>query len=222
MKLVIAIDPATGVSSPTGLAIFNAETRAIIMSRDLTTAEPEQHNKLRDLSNQMEQFYLYAQKLNVTPILVASETFLMMNKKISDILQRLIGAYMSRIPDGFYFTTVHNTTVKKLVAGRGQGDKMETALGTLHYFNDVPQSRDHILDLITKEAYDRLDAFAIGIAALRQANPMAQVPEGLHEFIEEGLGVFNHERTHAVKAKTVVKKATKRKAVKAPRARNNR
>ena len=43
----------------------------------------------------------------------------------------------------------------------------------------------------------------------------------LNEFIEEGLGVFQHERTHAVKAKTV-KKATKKKAVKTSRARNNR
>jgi Holliday junction resolvasome RuvABC endonuclease subunit len=222
MKLVVAIDPATGASSPTGLAIFNSETRAIIMSCNVTTSEQSAHGKLRDLSNQMEQFYRYAATLNVRPILVASETFMMMNKRISDILQRLIGAYMSRIPDGFCFETVHNTTIKKLVTGRGQADKMEVALGVLYYFKDVPQSGAHILDLITKEQWDRTDAFAIGIAALYQNNPMhANSDQERDDYINEGLGVFNHERTHAIKVPKVVKKAKrpkKAKTVKAPRA----
>jgi Holliday junction resolvasome RuvABC endonuclease subunit len=161
--LICGVDPGTGVRSPTGFAIIETQTREIKCSTTFTSALIEPAHKLKDISEQLE-FELSS--LNPDErVTVYIESFVM-NSKPGETLARLTGALMKAVPYWFKVRFVHNTTVKRLVAGIGNGDKKMVAAGVLSWFERNEKSAQIVNELIEQEAWDQLDALAIAIAGL--------------------------------------------------------
>jgi len=162
--LVAGLDPGTGVSSPTGVAIFDPESLEILK---LTTVAPPKalkpfNQRVRFISEEVEELLL-----SINPhsdqLYTYCESFVMRGKG-GEMLARLTGALMSVVPWHSEFDTVSNTTVKKLVSGHGHGDKVDVARGVAAYFARNPESAKKVAALVKKADWDAIDALAIGIA----------------------------------------------------------
>jgi Holliday junction resolvasome RuvABC endonuclease subunit len=168
--VIIGIDPGTGISSPTGLACFDAATREIMIACNFTTKHKKLEHRLKDISDKVEVTLLDLSKhlKPSEPVLVVFESFVMMGKA-GETLQRMIGSLMGRVPYRFKVTDVNNKRVKKVVAGTGSGTKIEVGRGVLEYFKEQAESRQVIERLLRHEQWDVIDAFAIGISGLYYA-----------------------------------------------------
>jgi Holliday junction resolvasome RuvABC endonuclease subunit len=161
---VMGIDPGTGRSSPTGLVVFDPDTLAISMHENLWALHEDNDRRIRWLMLQVqESIEVYSQgELS----LIAIETFVMYGKG-GQTLQNLIGAYVGQVPFDVKIIHPFNTTVKKIVGGSGAADKEQVADGVLRFFLSNRDSAYVIRELIREEEWDKLDAFAIGIAGWR-------------------------------------------------------
>ena len=158
MALIFAIDPG----STTGIAVFNTETRSIDMAEVYEALHDDYDDKIRWLARAVfECFDLYLTPSAIE--LVCIETFVMRGVGGRQ-LQKLIGAYISVTPDGVPLRHVYNTTVKKLIGGKGSDNKEQVAEGVARYFKSNKKSYERICKIISKEQWDLTDAFAIGIA----------------------------------------------------------
>jgi len=154
---IVGIDPGLGTRSPTGLAIFTENGKIerwleLWVSNSYTLQE-----KLAKISMSVAAY------INVDDLVCIEST--VMRGKGGESLQRLVGAIMAGLPDN-EILHVQNSTVKKVVGGRGDDDKHAVARGVQGWFasyNDgvVPEE---ILNLESSKSWDVLDAFAIGIA----------------------------------------------------------
>ena len=162
--LVIAADPGTGISSPTGFAVFEPETKEIHYLANIGTKRKALQHRLRDIadvfSNTIEDI---DREFKDHTILVCIEYFVMRGKG-GETLQRLIGALMSRLPYHFELMHIQNSKVKLMLAGHGHADKSLVALGVLEYFRENNVSEAYIKDLTLRKESDILDALAIGVA----------------------------------------------------------
>lgn len=167
-KVVIGIDPGTGVSSPLGFAVFDIASRDILAIDEIYPGESYKqrrlmplYKKIRSINNQIEPFVLMYPGLKAVYI----ESFVMRGKG-GETLQRLVGGIMAIVPDGIPFREVANTRVKMIVGGKGSADKEQVAKGVLAFFSPNPESKKIIEKAIEVKAFDALDAFAIAIAGV--------------------------------------------------------
>jgi Holliday junction resolvasome RuvABC endonuclease subunit len=155
--LVFGIDPG----ATTGIAVFNTETKTIDMAEVYEAIHDDYDDKIRWLAEIMSECFELYKPADLE--LIAIETFVMRGVGGKQ-LQKLIGAYIAATPERIPVRHVYNTTVKKLVGGKGSDDKEAVAEGVARYFKSNKQSYDKICKIIGKEQWDLTDAFAIGIA----------------------------------------------------------
>ncbi len=164
-RYVVAVDPGTGVKSPAGLAIFDPITLDISAAEALWCPNDKDPDKrIRFIVAAFSSALKFYK--NEELALFCIEDFVMRGKG-GVTLQKMIGAVVSRVPDEIPVIHVQNTRVKSLVAGNGAADKLEVGLGVLKYFSKNERSAAQISLLIEDEEWDILDAFAIGIAGLK-------------------------------------------------------
>jgi len=156
--IVAALDAGLGVSSNTGLVAFDTESKDILSDEELTTNFSDTDKKIAFFGNAFEEWLNIVGHVD----LFCYETFVMQGKG-GQSLQKLIGGYISRIPYETPVRAVQNTTVKKRISGKGTADKVEVSAGVLSWFYENEESRKKILQMIEEEAWDRLDALAIGV-----------------------------------------------------------
>lgn len=156
--LVMGIDPGTGVSSPTGVAVFDPLTRDVIYTTNLFTKHRELQHRIKDISDQLEGIVTLLLQEEVT-LCIFIESFVMRGKG-GETLQRLIGSFMGRMPYEFLITHIQNVTVKKIVAGHGHAEKEEVAAGIALYF----KGNTEVEKLVNRKEFDIIDALAIGVA----------------------------------------------------------
>lgn len=163
MPLVVGIDPASGVSSPVGVAIFDPDSKEILAIEDVWPAKGARtlHQRLCSIYDQVsdilaaippdERVYAYL------------ENFVMRGRG-GEQLARASGALIAAVPSHWEFDEVHNITLKALVGGSGKADKLGVADGVARYFEDCTASHDRVLKIIKNKEFDKTDALAVGIA----------------------------------------------------------
>lgn len=161
-KIVIAIDPGTGRTSPTGFVAFDPDLRMILHHQRVTSTHKDTRHRIKDIFEQVSTAISA-----IDPDLEANvfcESFVMRGKG-GETLARLTGAFMVAVPYEISFEFVQNTTVKRIVGGSGKADKAAVAKGVYLWFENAPlETRAKIEQLIEDEEWDVLDALAIGIA----------------------------------------------------------
>lgn len=164
--LVVGIDPGTGVSSGTGLSVFNADNKEILLIEEIMAGNKRDkaEHRIRHIAGIIEGAILDLEKSAPNAqVVVCIEEFVMRGKG-GLLLQRLVGALISRIPYRYRVVHVQNTRVKSVITGHGHADKKTVALGVESWFSDNADSKTRVTKLIKERQYDVLDSLAIGIA----------------------------------------------------------
>ena len=160
--LIISIDPGSGISSPTGLTVFDPHTKDIFYASNVTTKFKQLAHRIKDISDQVEKVLKEVEESNTDrEVIVTIESFVMRGKG-GETLQRLIGGFLAKTPYLFRIEHVQNSTIKKVLAGHGHADKNSVAAGTLDFFADNAESVALIKQLLSKQELDILDSLAIG------------------------------------------------------------
>lgn len=154
---IMAVDPG----STTGLVVFDTETKEIDMVELHVAVHKDYDRKIKYLADALTD--CISEYATGELSLICFETFVMQGVGGKQ-LQKLIGAYISRVPESVEIRHVFNTTVKKIVGGIGSADKEKVADGVLKYFSSNKESKEEIQKRIYDEEWDITDAFAIGIA----------------------------------------------------------
>jgi Holliday junction resolvasome RuvABC endonuclease subunit len=157
--LVVAIDPGTGVSSPTGLAVFDPYTREILLVANLGSKKKTSQGRIKDITKQLAaELAPFA-----STTLVCFVEYFVMRGKGGETLQRMVGGYIAVLPEEMELEEVQNSTVKKTLAGHGAADKRSVAMGVRDWFYGNKTSSDMINILTSRYEEDIIDALAIGI-----------------------------------------------------------
>jgi Holliday junction resolvasome RuvABC endonuclease subunit len=161
-RIVVGLDPGTGVSSPTGFAAFDPDSRDLLYHSNLVSKHKPLSTRIKDIAEQVADGLA-----TIDPdveVFVFTETF-MMRGKSGQNLQRLIGALTAAVPYQYQpVGEVYNTTVKKVVAGHGAADKSQVAAGVYAWGSENAETKLQLDALIARGEWDVLDAFAIGLA----------------------------------------------------------
>jgi len=161
--IIIGIDPGTGISSPTGFAVVNTTTREILYAGNITTNRKELAHRIKQISDIFEKTVLdIAATYPDATITCYIEQFVMRGKG-GETLQRLVGSLLGRIPYDLGVEYIQNSTVKSVIAGHGQADKVSVARGLEGHFLTNAESHGLIKELVIKGEFDILDALAIGV-----------------------------------------------------------
>jgi Holliday junction resolvasome RuvABC endonuclease subunit len=159
--LVIGIDPA---SNTVGLAIFDPETRDLFVFEQLVAPKSKDvHKRIRYL-NEAVSFHTLNMDPNERTYAFIEDT--VMRGRSGQILAFATGSLIATIPSHCEFATIRNTTVKKLVGGKGDADKVEVARGVLKWAQGNEETVEKVRAAIQAGKFDQLDALAIGIAGL--------------------------------------------------------
>lgn len=155
----IGVDPGTGITSPTAIAAVDVSNKRILLVQEI---RPIHSNYLRSISMQVETVVEFLRREHCdAEFTIAVETFVMYGKP-GQMLQRLIGAILSRVTEACVYKEVYNTTIKKVVAGHGRADKLDVGNGVALFFRGRPDE-PQVLDYIKNKEWDKLDAIAIAI-----------------------------------------------------------
>ena len=170
---VLGIDPGTGLSSPLGLVFYDHDTGTILWYGSIG----EEFKKLPAIKRIQKITRKVVEIVDILTVsdpdpLICIENFVMRGKG-GETLQMLIGAIISQLPQGSVIIQPYNTSVKKAVGGTGKADKLQVAQGVRNHFSPCTSAVITIDELIAKEAWDILDALAIGItgAQIYEADP---------------------------------------------------
>lgn len=164
--IVMGIDPGTGVSSPTGFSVFNAETKEIYYASNITPTRKELQHRIREISDIFQATVDHIDTVWTEHTIVCCVESFVMRGKGGETLQRLIGSLMGRLPYRFVFYHVQNSTLKLHLAGHGHADKELVAEGVQEYFCENVKSYEIVKELIVAREFDILDSLAIGITGL--------------------------------------------------------
>lgn len=157
--LVLAIDPGSGVSSPTGIALFNPVTKDIIHTTNLYTQYKPTEHRIKDITEQLSSLL---NQLSGETYEVYIESFVMRGKG-GETLQRLIGAFLAAIPFHVKIRFVQNTKVKLAMAQHGHAEKLQVCQGVIDWFASNKQSHELLTKLTQRHEYDIMDSLAIGV-----------------------------------------------------------
>lgn len=164
-KLIVGIDPSSGVSSPVGLSIIDTATMEIVVATNLFTKHRKVEHRIRDLANQLAVYFQNIQEaLPDESVIVAMETFVMVGKS-GQILQNARGAFMSVIPYQYEMIEVHNTKLKNFIANHGAADKKTMGRALEGFFKQNETSLTLIKELTDRDEADIIDSICIGVYA---------------------------------------------------------
>lgn len=164
--IVCGLDPGSGTSSPTGFALFNADTRDILNLSAIASLHKAHGKRLYDLHEHTATLLMAVDPISYT-LAVYVESFYIKGRG-NQILQQVIGALKAAVPTYAELEDVANTTVKRLVAGTGSAGKDQVAFGVYQWFQGNDGSAEQIVNLIEQKNWDLTDALAIGIAGVMQ------------------------------------------------------
>lgn len=163
-KLVVGIDPST---HSTGFAAFDPDSHEIIFTRLFTSNLKDARRRVKEIADQVCEaiegidpdldVYVYSE--NTVMRGVGGATF-----------QRCIGAIHSRVPKRMHLDEIQNSTVKKMVGGHGQADKLQVAQGLIGCLWKDNATKTIIECLIKQEAWDVTDALAIGYSGYARSS----------------------------------------------------
>lgn len=165
--IVVGIDPGTGSSSACGLAVFDSETRDILLAKAIWPSSPRYfkptHHRIKNIVSQLEtQLKSYAGP----DTLIAIESFVMRGKG-GETLQRMIGATLTALPYECQVVEVQNTTMKLWVGKSGKASKAEVGQGVSDFFDCNEPSSLTIDGFVNALEFDVIDALGIAVAALK-------------------------------------------------------
>jgi Holliday junction resolvasome RuvABC endonuclease subunit len=160
--LIVGVDPGSGISSPTGLAIFYPDTKDPIHVEEVGTEEKELAHRLRSISAHIGDLLLSLDP-DGYDVRVYIESFVMRGKS-GETLARLVGALMASVPYEIRVGFVQNTTVKKNIAGHGHATKAEVAQGLLKWAKGSRRMEALVRACVRDGNWDAVDALAIGVA----------------------------------------------------------
>lgn len=162
--LAIGIDPSSGSSSPVGLAIYDIESREILLVEEIKTQKGDPvHLRLIDIHEQLATILMALDPEERAYAFI--ENFVMQGKN-GQLLAQATGAIMCAVPSFCEYAPVHNITMKKFVGGSGKSDKAEVARGVLSYFSSNADSEQKVRELINAGKWDVLDALGLAIAGV--------------------------------------------------------
>ena len=169
-QLIIALDPGTGSSSPTGFSVFNPHTLEIFYAANIDTRKGLLQHRIKDISDKLSATLDEIDRNFADhELIICIEQFVMMGKG-GETLQRLIGSFMGRLPYRARLTHVQNTKVKLFVAGHGHADKDAVGFGVLRYFEGNQESAAVIKRLQMQNEPDIIDSLAIGVTGWLMQN----------------------------------------------------
>ena len=167
-RLIVGLDPGSGSSSPTGVAVADPDTRSLLFASNIWSNAKEQSKRLYHFHEQVSDI-LGAIDPDLE-VYVFVESFFIRGKG-NTVLQQVIGALKAAVPERAYLADVPNTTVKRLVGGTGKADKAQVAAGVYKWAAMNEEAALAVHDLIAQKEFDVLDAFAIAIAGWEQHGP---------------------------------------------------
>jgi len=163
VKFVVGIDPGSGASSNTGIAIIIPQTKEILLLDELrpTSKYDNTDSRIYTIAQQYKDALESLSEVNYNEVLVVYEHFVMKGKG-GEILNRMIGGFLGHTKYETYH--VSNLRVKAAISGTGAADKKLVAEGLLHHFRDNAAAVDLIAEAIKNERFDQTDALAIALA----------------------------------------------------------
>jgi Holliday junction resolvasome RuvABC endonuclease subunit len=162
--IIMGVDPGTGASSYTGVGVFDTNTKEIYGVYILKTVEKTADKRIRECA---EEFDRVLDNYLEQELVVCLETTVMQGKG-GQTYQKLVGAFVGRIPLHVEIRHVYNTSVKLTVGGTGKAAKEQVAAGVLKYFSSNKASAELVQELIDNEDWDETDALAVGITGHAQ------------------------------------------------------
>lgn len=157
--LVVGIDPA---SNTIGLSVFDPESKELFVFKQLVAPKVRDvHKRIVSLHNEVSA-QLMALDPNETSYAFVEST--VMRGRSGQILANATGALIAAIPYWCEYSAIQNTTVKKLVGGKGDADKVEVARGVLAWAQGNKETVEKVRAAIQAGHFDALDSLAIGIA----------------------------------------------------------
>lgn len=157
--LVLSIDPGSGVSSPTGIALFDPQSKSILFTTNLFTQYKPTEHRIKDIT---EQLVAILNQIQGEQYEVYIESFVMRGKG-GETLQRLIGAFLSVIPYHVKIRFVQNTKVKVVMGQHGHAEKLQVCQGVINWFASNNESFELLNKLTQKGEFDIMDSLAIGV-----------------------------------------------------------
>lgn len=157
--LVLSIDPGSGASSPTGIALFNPKTKDVIhVTNFFSQYKPTEH-RIKDITEQLASL---VNQLHGENYEVYIESFVMRGKG-GETLQRLIGAFLSVIPYHVKIRFVQNTKVKVVMGQHGHAEKLQVCQGVINWFASNKEAHEMLTKLTQRGEFDIMDSLAIGV-----------------------------------------------------------
>lgn len=161
--LVIGIDPS---SNAVGLSIFDPDTKDLFVFEQIVAPKSKDvHKRIRYLHEAVSFHTLNMDPLERTYAAIEDTV---MRGRSGQILAFATGSLIATIPSHCEFTTIRNTTVKKLVGGKGDADKVEVARGVLAWAQGNNETVEKVRAAIQAGHFDALDSLAIGIAGYQR------------------------------------------------------
>lgn len=165
MRVAIGIDPGSGKSSPTGFAAIDPDTKTLIFKQNVRMDCDDFAHRIKGISSEVADLVS-----SVDPdieVNVYIESFVMRGKG-GEMLARLTGALMACIPYERQIAFVHNTTMKKDIAGHGRAEKEEVANALFIWAEGNSETQEEITNLTIAREWDILDAIGLAVAGDRK------------------------------------------------------
>lgn len=161
--LVVGIDPA---SNTVGLSVFDPGTKELFVFEQLVaTKSKDVHKRIVQLHDLVSTELGCLDPEEKTYAFVESTV---MRGRSGQILANATGALIAAIPFWCEYGAIQNTTVKRLVGGKGDADKTEVARGVLAWAQGNTETVEKVRAAIQADHFDALDSLAIGIAGYQR------------------------------------------------------
>lgn len=161
---ILGVDAGSGSKSATGLALLDINDYSV----STVALWPEKRSaKANERLRSLAPLFTEAiEEATALPDLVVFESFAM-RAKSGETLQRLIGAYISRVPDEAEVIEIANTKIKQFIGGTGKAEKEDVAEGVINWFaNKNKYSVAYVERLLEQKRWDEVDAIAIAISGV--------------------------------------------------------
>ena len=152
MILVVGIDPASGASSPVGIAIFEPTERIILYTEEIQPKRRLVEHRLREINHRLAELL---ESIDPEAEVLAFIESTYIKGRGNQVFQQAVGAIKAAIPFECSLEEVPNTTVKKIAGGSGKADKTVLANAMAIWFNN---------EEIRNMSFDVTDALAIGVS----------------------------------------------------------
>ncbi len=157
-RIVVGIDPS---SNSVGFAAIDPDTRELLHT-ELIVADEEATPSIR-IKYIADQIAQLLEGIDPEAECAVYTENTVMRGAGGATFQRAIGAMHSRVPSHMSVSDIQNSTVKKIVGGKGGADKEQVARGAGTWLQPVDDIRK-VAELAASGKYDVTDAIAIAIA----------------------------------------------------------